>query len=285
MLKHIVVIYHANCPDGLSGAWAARKRFGASATYLPLQHQIKPTIPKGLTGKEIYFIDILLPLPLLTRVVQANERVVAIEHHRTRMRETRSLREHVFALDHSGGTLAWRYFHPKRPIPRLLRYIEDMDLWRFRLPRSREITTALELTPLSFTAWDKVAHDLGSPAGLREYAARGATILSFKKALAARIAAQAREAKLGKTRVWVVNAPFFESEVGNMILAQGARIALVWAEHNKHIKVSLRSKGNVDVASLAERYGGGGHTNAAGFRIRRGGRFPWRDMRPSKPKQ
>lgn len=33
-------------------------------------------------------------------------------------------------------------------------------------------------------------------------------------------------------------------------------------------KVSLRSKGNVNVAEIAELYGGGGHMNAAGFRTR-----------------
>jgi bifunctional oligoribonuclease and PAP phosphatase NrnA len=33
-------------------------------------------------------------------------------------------------------------------------------------------------------------------------------------------------------------------------------------------KVSLRSKGNVDVAKTAERFGGGGHRNAAGFHIK-----------------
>ena len=33
-------------------------------------------------------------------------------------------------------------------------------------------------------------------------------------------------------------------------------------------KVSLRSKGNVNVARIAEIYGGGGHRNAAGFKIR-----------------
>jgi phosphoesterase RecJ-like protein len=33
-------------------------------------------------------------------------------------------------------------------------------------------------------------------------------------------------------------------------------------------KVSLRSKGDVDVAKIAEHFGGGGHKNAAGFRIK-----------------
>jgi len=29
----------------------------------------------------------------------------------------------------------------------------------------------------------------------------------------------------------------------------------------------LRSKGDFDVAAIAQRYGGGGHRNAAGFRL------------------
>jgi phosphoesterase RecJ-like protein len=32
-------------------------------------------------------------------------------------------------------------------------------------------------------------------------------------------------------------------------------------------KASLRSKGNVNVAKIAELFGGGGHRNAAGFKI------------------
>ncbi len=34
------------------------------------------------------------------------------------------------------------------------------------------------------------------------------------------------------------------------------------------IKVSLRSKGNIDVSSIAREFGGGGHKNAAGYRIK-----------------
>jgi phosphoesterase RecJ-like protein len=33
-------------------------------------------------------------------------------------------------------------------------------------------------------------------------------------------------------------------------------------------KVSMRSKGKANVAKIAEAYGGGGHQNAAGFRIK-----------------
>jgi phosphoesterase RecJ-like protein len=44
--------------------------------------------------------------------------------------------------------------------------------------------------------------------------------------------------------------------------------ALLRLEPSGEIKVSFRSKGKVDVASLAARFGGGGHPNAAGLTLR-----------------
>ena len=44
--------------------------------------------------------------------------------------------------------------------------------------------------------------------------------------------------------------------------------ALFRLEPEGHIKVSFRSKGRVDVAALAARFGGGGHRNAAGATLR-----------------
>ncbi|MEW6107803.1 MAG: bifunctional oligoribonuclease/PAP phosphatase NrnA [Nitrospirota bacterium] len=49
------------------------------------------------------------------------------------------------------------------------------------------------------------------------------------------------------------------------------KISAVFRDIGRGIwKVSLRSKGDVNVAKIAELYGGGGHKNAAGFRIRAG---------------
>jgi phosphoesterase RecJ-like protein len=45
------------------------------------------------------------------------------------------------------------------------------------------------------------------------------------------------------------------------------RVACFLREVNGATKVSLRSKGEVDVQAVAARFGGGGHRNAAGFTI------------------
>jgi len=48
----------------------------------------------------------------------------------------------------------------------------------------------------------------------------------------------------------------------------GVRMALLFREVSQgRVKVSLRSVGSVDVASFARRFGGGGHTKAAGLAL------------------
>jgi phosphoesterase RecJ-like protein len=49
---------------------------------------------------------------------------------------------------------------------------------------------------------------------------------------------------------------------------EGVRMALLFREVSAgRVKVSLRSVGNVDVAAFAKRFGGGGHTKAAGLAL------------------
>jgi len=66
-----------------------------------------------------------------------------------------------------------------------------------------------------------------------------------------------------------VNAnALFASELGNLLAEQSGTFGLIWQlSGDGEIKASLRSKGDFDVAAIAARYGGGGHRNAAGFRM------------------
>jgi phosphoesterase RecJ-like protein len=49
----------------------------------------------------------------------------------------------------------------------------------------------------------------------------------------------------------------------------GAKVGalLVESEEKREIRVSIRSKGDINVQSIASKYGGGGHINASGFRL------------------
>ena len=54
-----------------------------------------------------------------------------------------------------------------------------------------------------------------------------------------------------------------------MKLTQGTETALFMYElETQNYKVSLRSKGKVDVSIIAQYFGGGGHARAAGFTMK-----------------
>jgi len=56
-----------------------------------------------------------------------------------------------------------------------------------------------------------------------------------------------------------VNMPFVAKEVVGSVYMREV--------HPETYRVSLRSKGPINVARVAETFGGGGHKNAAGFRV------------------
>ncbi len=59
-----------------------------------------------------------------------------------------------------------------------------------------------------------------------------------------------------------------EGLVNYALAIQGVEVAIFFREQAQlHYRVSLRSKGNVNVARVAEHFGGGGHTSASGFNI------------------
>ena len=73
----------------------------------------------------------------------------------------------------------------------------------------------------------------------------------------------------------------FASQVGN-ILADGNKkvfSAIIWYFDEGVIKVSLRSIGEHNVSKLAEKYGGGGHKNAAGFIVKSLKDIPWKAVK------
>lgn len=204
----------------------------------------------------------------------------------------------IFDLEKSGARLAWEHFQPVQPVPPTLLHIEDQDLWRFALPGTRAFCRALRLLPFDFPIWDALVEQTPTTntARYREMLEQGETIEAFFRKEVDRLAnsqlqmpavlrgepVDALQAlRHGQSTIidgdlaWLtikgvaINANvLFASELGNLLAEQSGSFALVWQmAANSEVKASLRSKGDFDVASIAVRYGGGGHRNAAGFRM------------------
>lgn len=263
----IYVLYHANCTDGFGAAYAAWKRFGYNAKYLPVSYgKNPPSLPEA---KTVYILDFSYDKQTLLELSKKAD-VVVLDHHKSAEKELQSLSFAQFDMDRSGAMMAWEYFHPEKDAPELIRYIQDRDLWKFEMKLSKEFHLGISSIPQVFEVWDVASVD-----GL---VTSGAHILSYQNSLIARVAsasvARGVDSLFGKPlktryKVAFANSSVLESEIGDALLKKfpDADFAVIWYQtKDDKVKASLRShKGGVDVSEIAKIFSGGGHSSASGF--------------------
>lgn len=270
-LKDIVVIYHDPCRDGFGAAFAAWKKFGDTASYIGMRTQMEP--PTGLTDKEIYILDYSFDRATLQTLEDTNKSVMVIDHHQTAQQAVESFPGNIFDNDHSGAVLAWRYFHPDTEVPELLLQVEDHDLWKFKMPDNREYNTAIGLYPMTFTTWDVMMEKLSDPKERAGFIAKGNLVSRFEDKLVKDMMQYKERVRFEGHEVWAINAErTYRSILGNRLAglnleAKQTPIGIVYYRFSGAVHVSLRSHGETDVAEIAEKYGGGGHRNAASIRV------------------
>ena len=270
-LKDTVVIYHAQCTDGFGAAYAAWKKLGDQATYLPLKTQVE--LPNGLEGKRVYVVDYNLDKETQESLEATGTQVTVIDHHLSAQVDVIAFPQNVFDLNHSGAVLTWRYFHPDQEVPELLLYVEDHDLWKFALPDTRAFGAALKQYEFDFAVWDELVHNLADPAFRADFIATGRTIASFEDSLVAHLLTYKERVRFEGHQLWALNVSrVYRSILGHHLatLNKGTdapEIGIVYYHNQGAVHISLRSNGDTDVATIAKKYGGGGHKNAASIRV------------------
>lgn len=263
------VLYHASCPDGFGAAYAAWLTLGDGPDYLPVQYgqAIPPTRP----GAKVYVVDFSYRREELISLAQRSNRVVVLDHHKTARESLDGLigpgLSITFDMSKSGAVLAWEHFHPGEPLPRLLAYVQDRDLWRWEMPGSREISAVIASHDQDFVTWDALAFHLESDPG--DLVAEGQSILRAKDKQVSAICGGAWMADVGGYRVPTVNSPLHQSEVGEELCSRypDSSFAAVFFHLGPDEQVwSLRSRNGFDVSEVASHLGGGGHRAAAGFK-------------------
>ena len=266
--KDIVVIYHAKCPDGFGAAYAAWKKFGDNASYIPQKTQ--ESIPDGLQNKELYIVDYSYDKETLAKLTETNKSVVVIDHHESAREAVTSFVGNVFDLDHSGAVLAWRYFHPTEPTPKLLLHVEDSDLWRFKLPETKAVMARLWQTSFDFASWDQLAKDFEDEDKFKEFVTKGEFTLEQKQLYIKELLTYKEKVEFDGHPTLAVNcARPYRSDVGNFLAKETGTLGIVWYHYEGAFHVSMRSIGDFSVADLAKKFGGGGHKNAASARFDR----------------
>lgn len=273
-INNIIILYHKNCFDGFGAAYAAWKKFGDKAVYMPIDHHTPP--PKDLRGKKLYMADIAYPAEIMKKLVKICASVTIIDHHVSNGDAIKCVADCLYDVNHSGAVLTWKYFHHQKPVPWLLRHIEDYDIWKFKLSNTKEITAFLDATDFDFKLWDKISRDLENVKKRKKYIETGKVILKYRRKVISKLLGQADKVSFKNHKALAVNSPILQSEIGNLIIEKGYPIGIIWYQKNGRKIFSLRSNKEVDVSEIAQKFGGGGHKAASGFSLDIKKPMPWK---------
>ena len=186
-----LVIYHANCFDGFTAAWVAHRALSAPGTPPELCAAQYGQDPPDVTGRDVYILDFSYKPGAVVEMAKQARSVLVLDHH-AKMAEKwadfdfcapvmhRCTQAHVLNCDmepmdsglrvvydmgDSGASLAWKHFYGDKPVPQLVQYVRDRDLWKWEMPRSREINAWLRTHDFGLDRWTYLSGYLATGAG------------------------------------------------------------------------------------------------------------------------
>lgn len=248
-MKPDICIYHGNCADGFTAAWAVWKRFGDEVQYIP---GVYGESPPDVKGKNVIIVDFSYKRAVLEEMAKSAYSILVLDHHKTaesdlaqggiftamgdwsgrldwpRHEENLILDEMenagcrvytVFDMSRSGAGITWDFLHPNDARPNIVQYVEDRDLWRFNLPFSREVNAFIFAHAYEFKNWNYLNAKMADHMGVQDVADMGGAIeLKHHKDVAELVTKLRREMIIGGRWAPVANLPYtLTSDAGHLM--------------------------------------------------------------------
>lgn len=267
-MSEIFCIYHGDCADGFTAAWAVWKRHPGAEFFAGVHGENPPDV----RGRAVVIVDFCYKREVILEMAKIAKSILILDHHKSAQAEMQDLPENVtavFDMARSGAMMAWQYFHPSdAPPPLLVQHVQDRDLWHFSLRYTRAFSANLFSHNYSFDVWDRIAERSRDAAEYLSFVHEGEAIQrKHEKDVAELVRKCSFLGKLAGWKVPFLNCPYFHSSDAGNILAKGYPFAVCYYDSDGIRNYSLRSEENgLDVSEIAAQFGGGGHKHAAGFR-------------------
>ena len=274
----VVVVSHTDL-DGYTASAICKKRYPDCKIYYSNYGRTLPSAA-FIPGCKMIVTDYSLLEHEFQKCKHLNINCIWIDHHKDNYLTLEQkgicwpgLRDANFC----GAALAWKFLFPGREMPMVVQHVNDYDLWKFKLPKTMEFASGIQLFEQrpaykSCFIWDKLLSDNPDIAksALDKVISLGEQIQTFGKTRDAIFCKDLTyKATLQSGQRCLVaaikggNSTFFDSADKTGI---DALCMSQYATDIKKYRCSVYSPDDIkEVLPIAKSFGGGGHPGAAGF--------------------
>lgn len=284
MSENPIVIYD-NDPDGVTSAWCFKEKWGEKGvTFVRASHQ--DPIPKGIDGRDVYMADVCFEtVEEIKEVCDRAKSLTILDHHATSEEVISEALEEapipnlhwVIDINKSACRVVWEYLNAAilakagqsaedidKAAPMVVKYVEDFDLYRFKLPLSREIHACYSSYPIKLEDWDHVVN-LSWDDAVDE----GRAIMRFQNKTIDECLRNAYLVFFDNKVVPCINVSIrsLVSDIGHQLCKKFPDCPFsitYYRRSDGRYKYSFRSEDGVSAKAAASTVGGGGHGNASG---------------------
>ncbi len=265
-MAEVLCFYHASCTDGAASGAVIKKKY-PKASLVSVTHG--DPVQATVDGKDLFIVDFSFSAEVLADFKRRAKQVHWYDHHITSIPIFEKLKWGIIDLKESGASLTWKQEYPSEPLPKILEYVRDKDLYEWKLPDSREISMYLANQPgindPESSTWKRLLGPL-SESDWEGMIETGKFALRSQKIRILTGLRNGFELDFHGHRALAVNWSLEASDIGEYIYKDlGYTVAVLFYFNGENWTFSLRSN-QVDVSQLALQHGGGGHPGAAGFR-------------------
>lgn len=265
-----ICFYHGGCADGI-----------LSAAIVKHKHKNTECIgckygdnPDEATYKDaiVYISDFSFEPQVMKNILLKSKQVHWNDHHQTAKDKNPELWNDknvpgLRQMDKAGCMLTWNYIYPDSNPPLIVVRINDRDLWKNEYPDSTIFHEAFDhfiTIPENVLDYELFWND----ERIKELKTVGTILAEAKTKRVDRAFKIGFERNIQGKRTWCVNSTIDTSDIGNYSVKQGYDAAIVFSKTRDVWHYSVRSIDNKTALEIATHYGGGGHPNAASFKLK-----------------
>lgn len=288
-----IVLYHGNCYDGFGCAFIVwlyyKRKYGIKRAneieYIPcsyttkIKEEEKETINKDFVekfkNKNILMCDFSYHYQQLLELIEISNSFLILDHHKTAEESLSKISENlkIFDMNKSGVGITWNYFFVDDPLPNLLAFIQDRDLWTNQLSNTKEFIAFYYEQKFDFELWEEYLNNQNL---IDSAIITGSQWLQYHEIIINKIVDRSSYIiqKVGYEYLIILysNSIEFKSDIGNKLFTKYpfGDFSVVWSYdlYKNETTFSLRSTNDrYDVSKIAKMFGGGGHRNASGMAL------------------